>query len=83
MASDCECCDPYDLIVIDGEHSAEAVQSDLVAASWMLAAGGLIALHDLAGKWGPYVQAGIEGFCGSGTCWKLEVKENVGFIRAR
>lgn len=39
---------PYDLIFIDGEHSADAVYSDLELSSRCLAGGGTILVHDVA-----------------------------------
>lgn len=41
-------CGPYGLIFIDGEHTFEAVQRDLILASACLADGGTILVHDIS-----------------------------------
>lgn len=40
-------CGPYDVVFVDGEHSAEAVYSDMQLASECLNPGGTILVHDL------------------------------------
>lgn len=39
-------CGPFDLVFIDGDHTPEAVRSDLLEAA-RLAPGGLVAVHDV------------------------------------
>ena len=53
---------PFDLIFIDGLHTADAVESDIRLAATMLADDGVLLLHDCVGAWGTNVRAGALRF---------------------
>ena len=42
---------PYDLIFIDGDHSYEGATRDIATYAPMLAADGILAMHDIAADW--------------------------------
>lgn len=52
-----------DFLFIDGDHSYEDVLLDL--ESWVpkVRSGGLVAGHDIEGKWGPNVKRALETYC--------------------
>ncbi len=71
---------PFDLIVADGEHSAEAVASDLQLAASMLRDCGIIVAHDMTGYWGERVRRGVDVFLDSNSAFALRLADNLGFI---
>ena len=58
----CEKHGPFDFIFIDGLHYEDAVLSDLELAVKHLKPGGVIALDDTFGCWGPHVRRAIFRF---------------------
>lgn len=73
---------PYKLVFIDGDHSTEAVYSDLSLVHHYLTEDGIIVLHDLLlqGNWGLHVHAGITRFIQEHHEYVLRVDENMGFL---
>lgn len=72
---------PYDLIFIDGDHSAVAVESDLFVASEFLSDGGEILLHDVGDNWGQDVNLGISNFLRKRTDYRFRtIGSNMGNI---
>lgn len=63
---------PFDFALIDGLHYADAVQSDLSLAQGSMTPRGVMALHDLIGRWGSQVRAGASLFLERFTNWRLE-----------
>lgn len=57
----------YDLIFIDGDHSREAVESDIATCLPLLAHGGLIAFHDYQSPHDPGVTEAVDAFLASGA----------------
>ena len=74
---------PFDVVIVDGEHSTDAVFSDLVAAADMLGADGCMVVHDTKGKWGSFVLAGVERFLANSSDWNFVTADNLGFLKRR
>lgn len=57
---------PYDLIYIDGDHTASAVLEDLILSFRLLRSGGMIICDDYTGGWGKnpldFPKLGIDSF---------------------
>lgn len=63
----------FDLIFIDGDHTEDAVQTDIRFARELLAPGGLLAFHDYRrsagehdGRWDPGVTAAVDALVAAG-----------------
>jgi predicted O-methyltransferase YrrM len=74
---------PYDLVFVDGDHSAESVFSDLSLVHHHISEDGIIILHDLdlRGYWGRHVHAGITQFLRDHVGFSININENLGFLR--
>jgi predicted O-methyltransferase YrrM len=74
---------PYDLVFVDGDHSAESVYSDLSLVYRYLSEDGIIILHDLdpRGHWGKFVHAGITQFLQDQVEFSININENLGLLR--
>ncbi len=74
---------PYDLVFVDGDHSAESVYSDLSLVHRYLSEEGIIILHDLdpRGHWGKHVHAGITQFLQDYIGFSISINENLGLLR--
>lgn len=85
----CEREGPFDLIFVDGLHTAEAVAADLALAAKHLMPTGAIVLHDCIGFWGANVRAGIFEFLRTHHDYRFthprysDLYKSVGFIRPR
>lgn len=53
---------PFDFIFIDGLHYEFAVRADLELAVNSLAVNGVIAVHDILGRWGSHVRRAVQHF---------------------
>jgi predicted O-methyltransferase YrrM len=73
---------PYDLVFVDGDHSAESVYSDLSLVHRYISEDGIIILHDLdpRGYWGRHVHAGIIQFLRDHVGFSISINENLGFL---
>lgn len=58
----CDMHGPFDFIFIDALHYEFAVRADLELAAKSLAPGGIIAVHDVLGRWGSHVRRALHGF---------------------
>jgi len=58
----CSAHGPFDFIFIDALHYESAVRTDLELAAQWLAPEGIIAMHDVLGKWGSHVRRAMHGF---------------------
>jgi len=54
---------PVDFLFIDGDHRFEAVLLDLEGWVPKVRPGGLIAGHDIDGKWGANIKKALENYC--------------------
>ena len=70
----------FNLVLIDGEHSAEAVLSDLRLAATMLCQPALVVTHDVTGRWGSQVRLGIEKFLSEHRGYSVEFVHNLGLL---
>lgn len=70
----------FDLVIVDGEHSAEAVRSDLEHAKAVLSPPGLMAVHDIAGHWGLPVREGIRAFLSANSEFIWRECDNLGLV---
>lgn len=52
-----------DFLFIDGDHSYEGVLQDLEGWVPKVRSGGLVAGHDIEGKWGPNIKRALEAYC--------------------
>jgi hypothetical protein len=68
---------------VDGEHSADAVSSDLALISDGLRPSGVIAVHDVDGRWGDETRAGIDRFLAAAPMFRLTTDGSLGFLRRR
>ncbi|MFA5799553.1 MAG: class I SAM-dependent methyltransferase [Candidatus Peribacteraceae bacterium] len=72
---------PFDMVFIDGDHSPEAVESDLCLASGCLSLDGEMLLHDISDDWGHDVNVGIEKFLSRAADFQLaRLGSNLGMI---
>ncbi len=53
----------FDLAFVDADHTQPHVGRDLATAARLLAAGGVIAVHDYGNPAWPDVEAAVAGFC--------------------
>ena len=80
---------PFDLIFIDGLHYEKAVYSDLCLAVEHLSNNGIIALHDLMGRWGGNVRRAVFQFLDKNTQYRLshnpykDIYYGIGFIEKK
>ena len=73
---------PYDMVFLDGDHSTEAVYSDLLLIQRYLAENGIIILHDVGDQnyWEQYVLAGVTHFRDDFPRFKFDKSGNLGFL---
>lgn len=72
---------PFDMVFIDGDHSPEAVDSDLCLVSGFLSPDGEILLHDISDDWGQGVNAGITQFLSQSAVFRFSrLGSNIGMI---
>lgn len=74
---------PFDIIFIDGDHSSEGVESDLLLASQYLTYEGEIIMHDVIENWGESVRKGIQNFLSQKAQYQLCEVGNIGIIKKR
>jgi len=85
----CEEHGPFDLIFVDGLHTASAVAADLeLAAKWLTPRGTMV-LHDCVGFWGANVRAGVSAFLRTNPDYRFThppfsaLYKSIGVIRHR
>jgi hypothetical protein len=72
---------PFNMVFIDGDHSPEAVDSDLRLVSGCLSSDGEILLHDISEDWGHGVNAGITQFLSQVAGYRFSsLGKNIGMI---
>ncbi len=74
---------PYDLVLVDGDHSEESVYADLSLVYHYISEGALIILHDLSGDWGIHVFSGVSKFLQEHPEFSVRIHENLGFLYRR
>ena len=70
---------PIDFLFIDGDHHFEAVLLDLQGWCPKVRPGGLIAGHDIDGKWGVEVKKAVEAYCSMNGIGTVHVGEVYSF----
>ncbi|WP_336080161.1 O-methyltransferase [Thalassospira sp. CH_XMU1448-2] len=53
---------PFDFVLVDGLHYADAVEEDLNLAASAMAQSGIMLAHDCIGMWGTNVRTGVKRF---------------------
>ncbi|MGH9349183.1 MAG: class I SAM-dependent methyltransferase [Vicinamibacterales bacterium] len=76
---------PFDLVFVDGDHSAVAVHANLEAVDTLLASRGTILLHDVSldprvTGWGAEVRGGIARFRARHPDYALSIDGDLGFL---
>ena len=74
---------PYDLVLVDGDHSEGSVYADLSLVCRFLSEDALIILHDLSGDWGIHVFGGVRRFLQEHPEFSVRIHENLGFLYRR
>jgi len=64
---------PIDFLFIDGDHEFESVLLDLQGWCPKVRPGGLIAGHDIDGKWGDKVKKAVENYCSKNNIGTVHV----------
>jgi predicted O-methyltransferase YrrM len=73
-ATVCEDHGPFDFVLVDGLHYADAVEQDLQLASSAMSEDGIMLAHDCIGMWGTNVRAGIKRFLLKNPDWNFSHK---------
>ncbi len=80
---------PFDFVFIDALHYDFAVKADLDLAARWLAPGGIIAIHDVLGRWGSHVRRALMDFLPEHSEFMLahppytSVEHGMGFLYKR
>jgi predicted O-methyltransferase YrrM len=79
---------PFDVIFVDGDHSTQAVHSDLTRAAELLAEDGTMLLDDVVGHCGDAVRAAVQRFKRDqqeqrGDLYSFSIEDEIGVMRRR
>jgi hypothetical protein len=80
---------PFDFVFIDGLHYSDSVLSDLSLSSQYISEKGIIAIHDVIGRWGSNVRRAVFEFLDKRTDFTFahdnysKIYNSIGFLQKR
>jgi hypothetical protein len=76
---------PYDLVFLDGDHSANVVYQDLLLMQSYLSQEGVIIVHDVDDRnyWAQGIQSAVMRFHDSFPLFRFDREGSLGFLRRR